>query len=98
MRAALAGRAADPRPRRGSAGRPAGQLCSSASASGLRLAAVIGALAVLLAALVLVLVVATGWRGRARDYAALRMAGVGCGRCAGRASSNREQSWLWPPS
>ena len=41
------------------------------------LAAVIGALAVLLAALVLVLVAATGWRGRARDYAALRMAGVG---------------------
>ena len=49
---------------------------SSASAWGLRLALVVGLLALLIAALVLVLVAITSWRGRARDYAALRMAGV----------------------
>ena len=49
---------------------------SSASAWGLRLAVVVGLLAVLMAALVLVLVVTTAWRTRSRDYAALRMAGV----------------------
>jgi hypothetical protein len=48
----------------------------SASAWGLQLALVVGVLAVVLAALVLVLVAATAWRGRARDYAALRMAGM----------------------
>jgi len=49
---------------------------SSASAWGLRLALVVGLLALAIAALVLVLVAVTSWRGRARDYAALRMAGV----------------------
>ena len=48
----------------------------SASAWGLRLAVGVAALALLIAGLVLVLVAATAWRGRARDYAALRMAGV----------------------
>ncbi|HEU4999799.1 MAG TPA: FtsX-like permease family protein [Lapillicoccus sp.] len=50
---------------------------SSASAWGLRLALVVGLLALLIAALVLVLVAVTSWRTRSRDYAALRMAGVG---------------------
>jgi putative ABC transport system permease protein len=50
---------------------------SSASAWGLRLALVVGLLALLIAALVLVLVAVTSWRSRSRDYAALRMAGVG---------------------
>ena len=76
MRAALAGRGISVLAVARQADRQA-SYDASASASGLRLAAVIGALAVLLAALVLVLVAATGWRGRARDYAALRMAGVG---------------------
>lgn len=49
---------------------------SSASAWGLRLALVVGLVALAIAALVLVLVAVTSWRGRARDYAALRMAGV----------------------
>ena len=48
----------------------------SASAWGLRLAVGVAALALLIAGLVLILVAATAWRGRARDYAALRMAGV----------------------
>ena len=50
---------------------------SSASAWGLRLALVVGLLALAIAALVLVLVAVTSWRTRSRDYAALRMAGVG---------------------
>ncbi len=50
---------------------------SSASAWGLRLALVVGLLALLIAGIVLVLVAVTTWRGRSRDYAALRMAGVG---------------------
>jgi len=50
---------------------------SSASAWGLRLALVVGLLALVIAALVLVLVAVTSWRSRSRDYAALRMAGVG---------------------
>ncbi|HRW18588.1 MAG TPA: hypothetical protein P5181_07050 [Dermatophilaceae bacterium] len=62
---------------------------ASASAWGLRLAVVVGVLAIVLAALVLLLVAATAWRGRARDYAALRMAGVGAG--AIRAASIAEQ-------
>ncbi len=49
---------------------------SSASAWGLRLALVVGLAALAIAALVLVLVAATSWRGRSRDFAALRMAGV----------------------
>jgi putative ABC transport system permease protein len=48
----------------------------SASAWGLRLALVVGLAALAIAALVLVLVGATSWRGRSRDFAALRMAGV----------------------
>lgn len=48
----------------------------SASAWGLRLAVGVAGLAVLIAGLVLVLVAATAWRGRARDYAALRVAGI----------------------
>jgi ABC-type antimicrobial peptide transport system permease subunit len=40
------------------------------------LALVVGVLALLIAAIVLVLVAVTTWRGRARDFAALRMAGV----------------------
>jgi hypothetical protein len=49
----------------------------SASSWGLRLALVVGLLALAIAALVLVLVAVTSWRTRSRDYAALRMAGVG---------------------
>ncbi len=49
---------------------------SSASAWGLRLALVVGLAALAIAALVLVLAAATSWRGRSRDFAALRMAGV----------------------
>lgn len=49
---------------------------SSASAWGLRLALVVGIVALLIALLVLVLVAATSWRSRSRDYAALRLAGV----------------------
>ncbi len=48
----------------------------SASAWGLRLALVVGIVALVIALLVLVLVAATSWRSRARDYAALRMVGV----------------------
>ncbi|GAA5024125.1 hypothetical protein GCM10023258_15940 [Terrabacter aeriphilus] len=48
----------------------------SASAWGLRLGLVVGGLALLLAALVLVLVTITSWRGRSKDLAALRLAGV----------------------
>jgi len=50
---------------------------NSAAAWGLQLALVVGIVALVIAALVLVLVAATSWRTRARDYAALRMAGVG---------------------
>lgn len=49
---------------------------ASASAWGLRLALVVGIVALVIALLVLVLVAATSWRSRSRDYAALRMAGV----------------------
>ncbi|MDQ2781141.1 MAG: hypothetical protein M3Y26_01210 [Actinomycetota bacterium] len=49
---------------------------SSASAWGLRLALVVGIVSLVIALLVLVLVAATSWRSRARDYAALRMVGV----------------------
>lgn len=48
----------------------------SASAWGLALGRVVGVLALLLAVLVLVVVAATTWRARARDLAALAMAGV----------------------
>lgn len=48
----------------------------SASAWGLSLGRVVGALALLLAVLVLVVVAATTWRTRARDLAALALAGV----------------------
>jgi len=50
---------------------------NSASAWGLQLALVVGVVALLIAALVILLVAATSWRSRSRDYAALRMAGVG---------------------
>ncbi|WP_338748938.1 FtsX-like permease family protein [Janibacter alittae] len=49
----------------------------SASGWGLQLAVIGGALAVLLAALVLVILAVTGWRAAARDLAALRISGVG---------------------
>ncbi len=49
---------------------------SSASAWGLRLGLVVAVLAVVLAALVLLLVAITAWRGRVRDLAALRLAGI----------------------
>ena len=49
---------------------------NSASAWGLQLALVVGIVALIIAGLVLVLVAATSWRTRTRDYAALRMAGV----------------------
>lgn len=48
----------------------------TAPAWGLRLALVVGLAALVMAALVVVVVVATSWRQRARDYAALQMAGV----------------------
>lgn len=48
----------------------------SASGWGLQLAVIGGALAVLLAALVLVILAVTGWRAAARDLAALRISGV----------------------
>jgi hypothetical protein len=48
----------------------------SAAGWGLQLALVTGVLALLMAALALVVVAATGWRAMARDFAAMRMAGV----------------------
>ena len=48
----------------------------SAAAWSLQLAALVGALAILIALLVLVVSAASSWRVRARDLAALRMAGV----------------------
>ena len=48
----------------------------SASAIGLGLALVVGIGSLLIAALVLLVLVATSWRLRTRDYAALRLAGV----------------------
>jgi putative ABC transport system permease protein len=48
----------------------------SAAGWGLQLALVTGVLALLMAALSLVVVAATGWRAVARDFAAMRMAGV----------------------
>ena len=48
----------------------------SAAGWGLQLALVTGVLALAMAALALVVVAATGWRGVARDFAAMRMAGV----------------------
>jgi hypothetical protein len=52
------------------------RLDQSASAWGLRLAAFTGAMGVLLAALVVLVMTVTGWRVVARDLAALHMAGV----------------------
>jgi hypothetical protein len=52
------------------------RLDHSASAWGLRLAAFTGAMAVLLAAIVVIVMTITGWRVVARDLAALHMAGV----------------------
>lgn len=49
---------------------------SSASAWALRLALVVGGMAMLLGVIVLVLLAATSWRLRSRDLAALRLAGV----------------------
>jgi hypothetical protein len=65
------------------------RLDQSASAWGLRLAAFTGAMAVLLAAIVLVVMTITGWRVVARDLAALHMAGVALGTL--RRSLVREQ-------
>ncbi len=48
----------------------------SAAGWGLQLALVTGVLALAMAALAMVVVAATGWRGVARDFAAMRMAGV----------------------
>lgn len=52
------------------------KLDQSASAWGLRLAAFTGAMAVLLAAIVIIVMAVTGWRVVARDLAALHLAGV----------------------
>lgn len=52
------------------------KLDESASAWGLRLAAFTGAMGVLLAALVVLVMTVTGWRVVARDLAALHMSGV----------------------
>jgi hypothetical protein len=52
------------------------RLDGSASAQGLRLAAFTGAMGILLAALVLIVLTVTGWRTVARDMAALHMSGV----------------------
>ncbi|MBA2952463.1 FtsX-like permease family protein [Nocardioides sp. MAH-18] len=49
----------------------------SAAAWSLQLAALVGVLAVLIELLALVVSAASGWRGRTRDLAALRMSGVG---------------------
>jgi putative ABC transport system permease protein len=49
----------------------------SAAAWSLELAALVGLLAVLIELLALVVSAASGWRGRTRDLAALRMSGVG---------------------
>ncbi|MDN5717720.1 MAG: hypothetical protein L0G89_10860, partial [Janibacter sp.] len=56
----------------------------SASAWGLQLALLGGALAVVLAGLVLVILAITGWRAAVRDFAALRVSGVSR-RAVGRA-------------
>ena len=53
---------------------------NSASAWALRLALVVGAMALLLSAIVLVLLAATSWRLRSRDLGSLRLAGVPAGR------------------
>lgn len=55
----------------------AGDYAGSASAWGLQLALVVGIAALLMAGLVIVVVVATSWRLRARDHAALRLVGLG---------------------
>ncbi|MGZ4748072.1 MAG: FtsX-like permease family protein [Oryzihumus sp.] len=55
----------------------AGDYAGSASAWGLQLALVVGIAALLMAGLVVVVVVATSWRLRARDHAALRLVGLG---------------------
>jgi len=65
------------------------RLDQSASAWGLRLAAFTGAMAVLLAAIVVIVMTITGWRVVARDLAALHMAGVPLGTL--RRSLVREQ-------
>ncbi|HEY3534989.1 MAG TPA: FtsX-like permease family protein [Pedococcus sp.] len=65
------------------------RLDHSASAWGLRLAAFTGAMAVLLAAIVVIVMSITGWRVVARDLAALHMAGVPLGTL--RRSLVREQ-------
>lgn len=49
---------------------------ASASAWGLQLSIVVGLAALLIAGLVMIVVMATSWRERSRDYAALRMSGV----------------------
>ena len=48
----------------------------SASAWGLQLALLVGVAALFMAALVLIVVVSTSWRLRARDHAALRLVGI----------------------
>ncbi len=53
------------------------QFDASASAWGLQLALVVGVAALVIATLVLILVAATSWRTRSRDYAALRTSGMG---------------------
>jgi hypothetical protein len=65
------------------------RLDESASAWGLRLAAFTGAMGVLLAALVVLVMTVTGWRVVARDLAALHMSGVPLGTL--RRSLVREQ-------
>jgi putative ABC transport system permease protein len=52
------------------------RLDHSASAQGLRLAAFTGAMGILLAALVVIVMTVTGWRTVARDMASLYMSGV----------------------
>ncbi|SES07544.1 FtsX-like permease family protein [Pedococcus cremeus] len=52
------------------------QLDQSASAQGLRLAVFTGAMGILLAALVVIVMTVTGWRTVARDLAALHMSGL----------------------
>lgn len=64
----------------------------SAAGWGLRLAGFTGAMAVLLAALVLIVMTVTGWRVVARDMAALHLAGVPLGTL--RRSLVREQVLL----
>ncbi|TWP38211.1 ABC transporter permease [Leekyejoonella antrihumi] len=59
-----------------SAAQARGVFDRSAATWALQLGVVVGATAALLAALVLLIAVATSWRLRSRDYAALRMAGL----------------------